>query len=246
MPPIRSWFSFNPGCRSRHRHYTPLLLLGGLLLSTACAPTPSLHAPLALADPITSPAPQVQAPTLPPPAPSPQLRLISAQGMGEARLGMTLAQLQQTLGPEYTFAARSPFMVDFDAIAVLYGGEVQYYILHLAGQPLSPNDTIQGLLTDNPAYRTAQGIGATVPLRQAEAVYGRATLSYHLSNESREYVRFQRHPATNISFATGNGNSNSAGIYPSPSGEYNETQQYRDDGTIQAVLVVCLSPTCAR
>ncbi|PSB04775.1 hypothetical protein C7B76_31980 [filamentous cyanobacterium CCP2] len=158
---------------------------------------------------------------------------------------MTLGELKDVLGAEAEFTVESPFMVDFDAIAVRQNGEVAYYVLYLAGETLTDADVIQGLLTDNPEFQTAEGVGAGTPIAEAEQVYGSANLSYNTLNESREYARFQRQPANNISFATGNGNQNPAGIYADATGEYNETGDFREDATIQSVLVICLSEVCA-
>jgi hypothetical protein len=186
-----------------------------------------------------SPAPLAQA------TPTATTR-ISETGIGAAQLGISLGELKQVLGPEVEYQVQSPFMVDFDAIAVTQNGKTQFYILYLAGQSFADTEVIQGLMTDNPAYKTEQGVGAGTTIRQAETVYGKATLSYNTSNESREYARFARQPAPNISFATGNGNTETAGIYPSSTGEFNETQQYRESATIQSVLVVCLTEECAQ
>jgi hypothetical protein len=172
-------------------------------------------------------------------------RLITDKAIGAAQLGMTFGDLKKTLGAGFEFVVQSPFIVDFDAIAVKRGGEVQYYILYLAKQPFTDVDTIQGLLTKNPKFLTAAGIGAGSPIEKAQKAYGKATLSYNTQNESREYARFERQPANNISFATGNGSSKAAGIYPSPTGEYNETQKFKDDAKIESVLVVCLTEACA-
>lgn len=171
--------------------------------------------------------------------------LISGQGIGAAQLGMPFWKLKELLGAKTDFTVESPFIVDFDAIAVRQGDEVQYYILYLAGQTFTDDDIIQGLLTENPKYQTAEGVGPGTALSEAEKTYGKATLSYHTQNESREYARFDRQPANNISFGTGNGNVDPAGIYPSPTGEYNETKQYRNDAKIQSALVVCLTENCS-
>ncbi len=160
-----------------------------------------------------------------------------------AKLGMTLGALKQAM-PDAEFAVKSPFMVDFDAIAVTQNGATQFYILYLANSPFTDADTIQGLLTDNPEFQTVEGIGSGSLISQAEQVYGQATLSFNTQNESREYVRFERQPAPSISFATGNGSGQSAGIYPSPTGEFNETQQFQTDAKIQSILLVCLTDNC--
>lgn len=204
-------------------------------VSPSASPTPSAVPPSPLASSPSAEVPDAaSAPTL-----------ISADGIGEARLGMTLATLKQKLGDEAEFEVQSPFMVDFDAIAVRKSGTVQYYILYLADQSFEDSDVIQGLLTENPSFRTAADVGPDTPIQQAERAYGKATVSYSTSNESREYVRFERQPASNVSFGTGTVGDGSVGIYPSPTGEYNETQNVKDDATIKSVLVVCLSENCA-
>ena len=157
---------------------------------------------------------------------------------------LNLGECKQTIGDTYTLEPISPFMVDFDAIAVQQNGEVQYYILHLAGMPFTDDDIIQGLRTDNPRYQTAEGIGAGSAIATAEDRYGNATLSYNIENEGREYVRFEDFELTNVVFGTGNANQDTAGIYPEPPRSYNETEDYRNDATIESILLVCLTENC--
>lgn len=179
------------------------------------------------------------------PETNPDSNLISGDGIGAAKLGMTLGELKQILGDTAEFEVQAPFIVDFDAIAVRQNGEIQYYVLYLAGQSLADSDPIQGLLTTNPAFQTAEGVGVGTLVSDAEAAYGDATLAYSTENESREYVRFDNHPASNLSFGTGNGSTEAAGIYPDPRSEYNETQEYQDTAAIESVLVVCFTEACA-
>ena len=162
--------------------------------------------------------------------------LISAKGIGLAKLGMTFGQLKQVL-PDTKFKVESPFMVDFDAIALSQSGKVQYYILYPAGTKLADSDLIEMLLTDNPNFRTVKGVGSGTPLEQAEAVYGDATLSYNTSNESREYVKFVNQPAQNLLFRSFAPNQQFAGIYSSPPGEYNETKKFQKSAKIGSILV---------
>lgn len=176
---------------------------------------------------------------------------VSEKGLGIARLGMTLGELRDAL-PELEFTTESPFIVDFDAIAVRDEGEALFYILHLAGSPLNDDAPIQGLLTDNPMFKTAESVGVGTPISAAEITYGKAVLSYNTGNESREYVRFEDHPATNISFGTqGNvlsqpdASSTLSGIYDEQSAQYNETEVYHAEAAIEAILVVCLSAACS-
>ncbi|MBW4657570.1 MAG: hypothetical protein KME15_02755 [Drouetiella hepatica Uher 2000/2452] len=229
-----------------------LLKIGSTLLFTAVLITGCNSSPSSSSSESPSPSPIAASPspsaTAAPESPQPiqeEAPLISAQGMGAAQLGITLGELKQQLGQDTEFLVKAPFIVDFDAIAVRKGGETQYYILYLAGQSFADQDVIQGVFTDNPKFRTAEGVGAGTTLQDAAQAYGQATLSYNTGNESREYARFERQPATNISFATGNGSTSTAGIYGSPVSEYNETENYRAEATIQSVLVVCLTDACA-
>ncbi|WP_228054863.1 hypothetical protein [Gloeocapsopsis crepidinum] len=163
--------------------------------------------------------------------------IISATGIGLAKLGMTFGQLKQVLGSDAEFKVESPFMVDFDAIALSKSGKVQYYILYPAGTTFSDSDSIELLLTDNPDLRTTEGVGSGTSLKQAEAVYGDATLSYNTQNESREYVRFANQPARNLLFRPTVSNQQFSGIYSSPIREYNETKKFQESATIHSVLV---------
>lgn len=170
-------------------------------------------------------------------SPASKTLTISAKGIGLAKLGMTFGQLKQVLEPDTKFKVDSPFMVDFDAIALSQSGKVQYYILYPAGTKLADSDPIEMLLTDNPNFRTAKGVRPGTPLEQAEAVYGDATLSYNTSNESREYVKFVNQPAQNLLFRSFAPNQQFAGIYSSPLGEYNETKKFHKSAKIGSILV---------
>lgn len=188
------------------------------------------------------------APAEPPQAESDD-KEISTHGIGPAQLGLTLGELKQLLD-DATFTPQSPFLAEFDAIAVRQDGEILFHILHLAGQPIADGDVIQGVLTTNPIFETAEGIGAGTLVSEAESTYGSATLSHHKANASLEYVRFATPPADNISFGTwarqpGEPTPNYAGVYPQTGGDYLETTEYDPEATIKSVLVVCLSETCA-
>jgi hypothetical protein len=165
---------------------------------------------------------------------------ITPGSIGQAKVGMTVGQLKKVLAGKAQFQVKSPFIVDFDALAIVQSGKEQYYILYPAGVPLADSDVIEALITNNPNYRTAQGVGPGTPLTQAEAVYGDATLSYNLANESREYVKFAKQPSKNLSFRLGAANDDSlAGIYPSQKGENNQTKEFKKTASLRFVEVYC-------
>ncbi|NJO66606.1 MAG: hypothetical protein HC832_03615 [Leptolyngbyaceae cyanobacterium RM1_405_57] len=157
------------------------LIYSSILLWLSGCGTPPVSPEASVPD--STPAVEEVAPS---PSPSPDVEttvpdelLISSEGVGLANLGMTLGELKQVLGAEAEFVVESPFMVDFDAIAVRQAGEVQFYILYLASETFTDEDVIQGLMTDNPKFLTREAVGAGVAIAQAESVYGKATLSYN-------------------------------------------------------------------
>lgn len=197
-----------------------------------------------VASPSISQSPVASSAPSEPKAPSvPVAQTISAQGIGAAKLGVSFGELKQALGANTEFTIQSPFIVDFDALAVTQAGKVQYYILYPAGTTLADSDLIKALLTNNPNYRTAEGIGPRTPIKKAEETYGDATLSYNTSNESREYIKFSNQPAQNIYFHHSI-DQGFAGTYSSPSQEYNETKKFRNNALIDSVEVLCLSQNC--
>ena len=233
--------------KSRFSLSSSLLLLMTLVgCSTATPPAPEASAPASSAAPQTVQASPSPSPATESPSPSPisetisESQKISATGIGPAKLGMTLGELKKELGSKAEFKVQSPYIVDFDAIAVSQGGKVQYYILYPAGKPLTDSDKIDALVTENSDYKTEKGVAPGTSLKQAEAAYGDATLSYNLDNEGREYVQFANQPTKNISFRLGNANDASLmGVYSSKSGAggLSETKQFKDAASIRSIEV---------
>jgi len=162
---------------------------------------------------------------------------ISDRTIGEAKVGMTFGQLKQALGSTAQFKVESPFMVDFDAVAISRSGKVQYRIIYAAGTKLKDTDIIELLMTDNPNYKTLQGVGPGMPLKQAEAIYGKATLSYNVDNESRENVVFAKQPTRKIMFVPKAEGKQFAGVYAAGKGGFYETNKYQPNAAIKSVMV---------
>ena len=162
---------------------------------------------------------------------------ISDRTMGAAQVGMTLGQLKKTLGATAQFKVESPFMVDFDAVALSQSGKVQYRIIYAAGTKLKDTDVIELLMTDNPNYKTAQGVGPGMTLKQAEAIYGKATLSYNVDNEMRENVVFANQPTRKIMFVPQAKGKQFAGVYGAGKGGFYQTNKYQPNAVIKSVMV---------
>ncbi|MEG4802260.1 hypothetical protein QUB63_20395 [Microcoleus sp. ARI1-B5] len=162
---------------------------------------------------------------------------ISDRTIGEAKVGMTFGQLKQALGSTAQFKVESPFMVDFDAVAISRSGKVQYRIIYAAGTKLKDTDVIELLMTDNPNYKTVEGVGPRMTLKQAEAIYGQATLSYNVDNESREGVVFAKQPTRKIMFVPKADGKQFAGVYGAGKGGFYQTNKYQPNAAIESVMV---------
>jgi len=162
---------------------------------------------------------------------------ISDRTIGAAKVGMTFGQLKKALGSTAQFKVESPFMVDFDSVAVSRSGKVQYRIIYAAGTKLKDTDVIELLMTENSNYKTVQGVGPGMTLKQAEAIYGKATLSYNVDNEMRENVVFAKQPTRNIMFVPKAEGKQFGGVYGAGKGGFYQTNKYHPNAVIKSVMV---------
>jgi hypothetical protein len=209
--------------------------------------------------PYPTPTP-IAIPTVPDPAkiaanpqPNPISRLkiptdpaqqITPIGIGNAKIGMSLKELKDQMGQGFQFPVKASFIEGFDAIAVTKAGSVQYYIPYPTGTQFTDTDKIQHLMTDNPNYRTEQGVGPGTSIQQATTVYGGATLSLSKENESREFINFTQHPNGLAFRPKPVGKQSFAGDYPESNEEYLKTQKYDNRAAIGQITVSCAEDKC--
>jgi hypothetical protein len=169
---------------------------------------------------------------------------ITPVGIGGAKIGMSLKDLKAQMGKGFEFPVKTSFIEGFDAIAVTKAGTVQYYIPYPAGTQFTDADRIQHLMTDNPNYRTEEGVGPGTPIKQAASVYGDATLSLSKENESREFINFTQHP-NGLAFRPKPVKTrNFAGEYPESNEEYLKTEKYDNRAAIGQITVSCPDDQC--
>jgi hypothetical protein len=169
---------------------------------------------------------------------------ITPIGIGAAKIGMSLKELKEQAGAGFEFPVKTSFIEGFDAIAVTKAGAVQYYIPYPTGTQFTDADRIQHLMTDNPNYRTQQGVGPGTSISQAASVYGGATLSLSKENESREFISFNQHPNGLAFRPKPVGTQTFAGEYPESNEEYLKTQRYNDRAAIGQITVSCPDDKC--
>lgn len=162
-------------------------------------------------------------------------RTISADGAGPAVLGLTADELGEVLGSDYDLGDEVRITVDFDGHVVTRDGEVQF-----RAAKAGSGDELTLFIISNPTYQTAEGVGPTTTIAEAEAVYGPATLSWSPDDESREFVFFENGPAGRIAFRTPGIGGTNVGIYPD--GEF-ETDEYEEGAAIASVWVSCIVGT---
>ncbi len=200
--------------------------------------------------PVAIPLPAAPAKTKANPKPEPLTKSIdpaqqiTTNGIGNAKIGMTFKQLKQQMGTGFEFPIKTSFIEGFDAIAVTKAGTVQYYIPYPAGTNFTDADRIEHLTTDNPNYRTEQGVGPGTSIARAASVYGNATLSMSKENESREFISFTQHP-NGLAFRPKPAKTRSfAGDYPESNDEYLKTQKYDTKAAIGQITVSCAEDQC--
>ena len=189
------------------------------------------------ANPKPDPISKLKVPTSP-------AQQITPVGIGGAKIGMSFKELKEQMGKGFQFPIKASFLEGFDAIAVTKAGTVQYYIPYPAGTQFTDADKIQHLMTDNPNYRTEQGVGPGTSIQQAATVYGGATLSLSKENESREFINFTQHPNGLAFRPKPVGKQNFAGDYPESNDEYLKTQKYDNKAAIGQITVSCTDDQC--
>ncbi len=119
--------------------------------------------------------------------------LISEEGIGPAKLGMTFGRLKAVLGSKATYADTT-LDIGMKAKAILFGKDVQFYILFPTWKTLSDTDIITILGTNNPSYKTEKGIGPGSTIEAGVSKYGPAILTYHSERAIEELIRFKNKP----------------------------------------------------
>lgn len=169
----------------------------------------------------------------------PAEELIRADGIGPARAGSTLAELQAAIG-----AAPVRFVqaYDEDSSAICIdgaSGEELYCAVIAQTSAPSADAVVELLVTRHPRFKTLEGVGPGVAIADAAVVFGDAFLSYSDADGGREYVEFDRGPVGSIRFLTlvPSNEGAKAGVYAGSAGRFHDTDEYDLDAVIGAIEV---------
>jgi hypothetical protein len=227
---------------------TPSFLPSGLFPSTTASGLPSAASKSGASAqlPIAVPSAQATAKETKAAVTPGQPNVITTDSIGKARIGMTFGELKKTLGKGTTFEVTNNFAVDFSAIAVKKQGQVQFYIPYEQSTKLTDDSQIQYLVTDNPSYKTEQGVSPGMTIKQASQIYGAARLRLNREQESKEVVSFAQQPAQITFYGVLPGGKDFAGVYPdSNEPAALETDKYNDRAQIGKIIVACRPGVCA-
>jgi hypothetical protein len=169
---------------------------------------------------------------------------ISDGGIGAIKVGMTLGDLKKSLKNKATFENKSDFATGYNALAVVQQGKVQFYIPYQKKKKIADTDQVRYLVTENPVYKTAEGVSPGMTIKQATAAYGNAKLALNRQMQAEELVMFASQPADLRFFSGSTGSKNRAGIYPKSKGENLETEKYTESGRIKRIAVICQESVC--
>ena len=164
--------------------------------------------------------------------------VISSNQVGQAQLGMTLGELKAVMGNEGSFSPLNLWLEQGSGMRVSHYGEVLYDI-GFAEEDGTVTDAAQitSIQVQNPAFKTAEGIGPGTALEDAIAAYGQATLKLNQDDASREFISFDGGASDNLRFLSNQwALDGEAGIYEGEETS-DSTTSYKSKAAIGAVIV---------
>ncbi len=171
---------------------------------------------------------------------------IADGGIGVAKVGMTLVELKKNLKNSARFETQTDFAPGYNAVAVKQQGKVQFYIPYPKNQKVTGNEQIKFLVTDNPLYKTAEGVSPGMSIKKATDIYGGAQLAFNPKAKVEEIVAFANQPGDLRFFSSGAESNGRAGIYPKKTPEQGfVTDKFGASGKIKRITVVCPESVCA-
>jgi hypothetical protein len=170
---------------------------------------------------------------------------ITDGGIGAVKVGMTLAEVKKNLKPSTRFETQINFLPGYNALAVKQQGKVQFYIPYLKSKKVADTDQVKFLVTDNPLYKTAEGVSPGMTIKKAAAIYGNAQLAFDPKDKIGESVTFANQPG-DLYFFTSNADRNAkAGVYSKKVSQQGfVTDKFIDSGRIKRITVICSEIIC--
>ena len=161
--------------------------------------------------------------------------VITSDGLGFIHKNTPYKQIKKELGKNYTFEVKKDYIDGFSAIEVKQNGTTLFYLSYDVGSKITANSTFGSIDVANSKIKTKKGIGPGSLISDAEKVYGKVDLGYHIEAESIESASFEHGPE-NVAFITGI--AGDAGIYPKDTSTiYQTTSRYKKDAKIESIWI---------
>lgn len=197
----------------------------------------AVGAAAALAACATAPLDAPEPPVAPSPADAPAAPkwLITEEGVGPIRLGMTLDELMAA-APGLVLEHEPYFSGEIaEAERVLIDGEAVAYVTLYGTVDCGETPKVDYVFTANAEARTTDGVGPGSLVSDAAVAWGAPTLEISLI-ESREYADFPDAPRS-LSIRTGTPLEDvwRGGVYPNGDDIGESTTEYREDAIITSI-----------
>ena len=158
--------------------------------------------------------------------------IISEKGIGHALLGMTLGQFKKKINRNLEFQ-EAILANGLKAIAVIFDEAVQYYLIFPQQFKVDDYSEIKMVVTNNPKYKTRDGIFSGLKVNKVASFLGNPTFSYNRDYPLEERLRFRHQPRWVVFTSY---SQKKAGIYTAEF-KYNVTKNYQQGATIQFIGV---------
>ncbi len=158
--------------------------------------------------------------------------LISKKGIGHAILGMTLGQFKKKINRNVDF---QEVMLGngLKAVAVIFDNEVQYYLVFPQQVIVDDYAKIKMVFTNNPRYKTQNGIFSSIRVTKVASFLGTVTFSYNRDYPLEERLRFKNQPRWLVMTSY---SQKKAGIYLTTL-KYNVTKNFNQGAKVQFIGV---------
>lgn len=158
--------------------------------------------------------------------------LISKKGIGHALLGMTLGQFKKKINKEMEFQ-ETLLANGLKAIAIIFDNAVQYYLVFPQQVLIDDYSKIRMVITNNPKYKTKDGLFSNLRVTKAASFLGMPTFSYNRDYPLEERLRFRKQPRWLVFTSY---SQKKAGNYTT-SFKYNATKNFNQGAKLQFIGV---------
>lgn len=163
--------------------------------------------------------------------------MIAPGRIGPARVGSTLAAFETAMGGSTTFDAYHS--VDHAAVCALEGGvETVCALIPSSENKPGGGVMVQALVTADARFRTTEGVGPGVRVKDAAPHFGGATFAFDWDKGGQEMIEFDFGPGPEFTFfAPASEGAARVGQYAAAAATKGSTRQFPEDAVIGAIKV---------